>query len=251
MTKKSILNTWDIDEYYFTDVVNTNPSLRGMILGYIAERKLHDIFIEDDKTHEHRKDDDHDRSKKGDLVLTYKGEEIVIEVKSLQTNSIEIQKEDNSWIKMMSKQLVGRKPSDGFKKNGDPKLGKPIHKMVVNPEYTSLSQNHRENAKYRGAFQCDASDKRTVTLDNGNEVTTTLLKFGEFDVIAAGIFGFRNKWEFGFALNKDLPESDKYGDDSKHLIGSLVNVSLPLENPFSSNPYEIFDKVIKNRKDKT
>jgi hypothetical protein len=251
MAEKSILEVWDVDEHYFTDVVTSNPSLRGMILGYIAERKLHDIFVGDDLTDEHRKDDDHDRSKKGDLVLTYKGEEIVLEVKSLQTNTIEVQKEDGSWIKMMLKELVGRKPSDGFKKNGEPKLGKPIHKMIVNPEFTSLSESYRERAQYRGAFQCDASDKRTVTLDNGEEVTTTLLKVGEFDVIAAGIFGFRNKWEFGFALNKDLPKSDKYGENSKYLIASLVNVSLPLESPFSSNPYEIFDKVIENRKAKT
>ncbi len=32
----SILNEWDIDEKYFTDVVRDNPSLRGMILGYVA-----------------------------------------------------------------------------------------------------------------------------------------------------------------------------------------------------------------------
>lgn len=34
------------------------------------------------------KDDDHDRKKKGDLRVSYKGREFVIETKSLQTNSI-------------------------------------------------------------------------------------------------------------------------------------------------------------------
>jgi len=120
MTNKntSILEDWDIDESYFTNVVRDNPSLRGMILGYIAERKLKDLFVSSGKTTRHRKDDDHDRSKKGDLTLDYKGEEIVIEVKSLQTNSIKIQKLDGCWIPMITKVDAGRKPSPGLKKDG-------------------------------------------------------------------------------------------------------------------------------------
>jgi hypothetical protein len=100
---KSILDKWDIDEIYFTSVVRDNPSLRGMILGYIAERKLKDLFILSGKTNNHRKDDDHNRDKKGDLTLNYKGEEIIIEVKSLQTNSICIQSPSGEWIPMIMK----------------------------------------------------------------------------------------------------------------------------------------------------
>ncbi|GMO42589.1 MAG: hypothetical protein Pg6C_04120 [Treponemataceae bacterium] len=36
-SKKSILETWDITEGELTELVNSNPSLRGMLLGYIAE----------------------------------------------------------------------------------------------------------------------------------------------------------------------------------------------------------------------
>ena len=245
---KSILHIWDIDEDYFTAVVRENPSLRGMILGYIAERKLKDLFISKAQTHNHRKDDDHDREKKGDLTLTYKDEEIIIEVKSLQTNSIQIQLPDGTWIPMITKTKAGRKPSSGLKKDGTPKLGGIIYKYIPNPDYLSLSEEYRENAKYSGAFQCDASDKREIILDNGEKVSTTLLKVGEFDVIAAGIFSFRNKWEFGFALNEDLPRSDRYGENSSHLIASLVNITYPLEAPFVSDPIEIFEKVIKKRR---
>ena len=245
---KSILQDWDIDESYFTNVVRDNPSLRGMILGYIAERKLRDIFMTSGKTENHRKDDDHDRSKKGDLTLSYKGEEIIIEVKSLQTNSIHIQGPGGDWIPMINKIKVGRKPSTGFKKDGTPKQGTIKYKYVSNPEYLELGESYRDSGIYKGAFQCDASDRREVTLDNGEKVNTTLLKVGEFDVIAAGIFSFRNNWEFGFALNEDLPKSDRYGDNSSHLIASLVDITFPLKEPFVNDPFIIFDRLIESRK---
>lgn len=248
MSRKTVLEEWDIDEEYFTDVVRDNPSLRGMILGYIAERKLKDIFISSGKTSNHRKEDDHDRTKKGDLTLDYKGHEIVLEVKSLQTNQIKIQTPDGRWIPMIIKKNIGRKPSSGFNKNGSPKAGKIISKYVPTPEFINLPEEYRLHAKYMGAFQCDASDRRKIELDNGEIVNTTLLKVGEFDVIAAGIFSFRNKWEFGFALNEDLPRSTQYGENSSHLIASLVQITYPLENPFVSDPFEIFEKVIAKRK---
>ena len=154
----SILDEWDIDERYFTDVVRDNPSLRGIILGYVAERKLKDLFISSGKTDNHRKDDDHDRDKKGDLTLSYKGEEIILEVKSLQTNSICIQAPNGDWIPMIMKVKSGRKPSAGLKKDGTPKKGAIIYKYVPNPDYQSLSSEYRNSGVYTGAFQCDASN---------------------------------------------------------------------------------------------
>lgn len=246
--RTTILEDWDIDDGYFTEVVRDNPSLRGMILGYIAERKLRDLLVSLPNTDGHRKDDDHDRSKKGDLTLNYKGEEIILEVKSLQTNTIELELEDGTVMPLINKVAAGRKPSPGLTKSGKPKKGALIYKWQPNPRILELSDEQREKAKYRGSFQCDASDMRKITLDNGEEVTTTLLKVGEFDVIAAGIFSFRNKWEFAFALNEELPRSTKYGEHSSHLIASLVSITLPLEAPFTSDPVEVFEKVLQKRK---
>ena len=244
----SILDHWDIDVDYFTAVVRDNPSLRGMILGYIAERKLRDLLISLGGTEGHRKDDDHDRSKKGDLTLNFKGEEIVIEVKSLQSNTISIELVDGRVLPLVDKREVGRKPSPGFTKSGKPKLGGILYKYQENCEVLLLTEEQRQEAKYRGSFQCDASDKREITLKNGEKVTTTLLQIGEFDVIAAGIFSFRNKWEFAFALNEDLPRSTTYGENSSQLISSLVGITLPLEAPFTSDPIEVFEKVIQKRR---
>lgn len=253
MSGETILETWGISANYLTDLVNSNPSLRGMIVGYIAERKLHEMFDDHGRTDGHRKDDDHDRTKKGDLCVTYKGHELRIEVKSLQTNTIEIKNPEGLWIKMMSRNIVGRKPSVGFTKAGKPRKGKPIYKWELNPAFDALSQEFKENAEYRGSFQCDASDRRDVVLDDGQVVNTTLLKVGEFDIVAAGIFGFRGKWEFGFALNDDLPRSTHSGyapDVQTQLIASLIPVTYPLAAPFVSDPFILLERAIELKQSK-
>ncbi|EEA6875229.1 restriction endonuclease [Salmonella enterica subsp. enterica serovar Cerro] len=85
MREPSILERWEISEEKLTDLVDKNPSLRGMILGYVAEDKFHELFLEDERVKEVSKDDDHDRKKKGDRTFIYKGKKFTVEVKSLQT----------------------------------------------------------------------------------------------------------------------------------------------------------------------
>lgn len=72
----------------FSQVVDENPSIRGVIIGYVAERKLREFFGKDKRVSGLTKDDDHDRTKKGDLNVSYKGRTFKFESKSLQTNSI-------------------------------------------------------------------------------------------------------------------------------------------------------------------
>lgn len=86
--KESILKRWGITERELTELVEQNPSLRGILLGYVAEKKFHDNFLNHPDIPEKQKDDDHDRKKKGDRRIVYKGHTILIEVKSLQTNSV-------------------------------------------------------------------------------------------------------------------------------------------------------------------
>lgn len=253
MPQKTILETWDISPTYLTDLVNSNPSLRGMIVGYIAERKLMEVFDNHARTENHRKDDDHDRKKKGDLVVTYRGEEFRIEVKSLQTNTVEVQLPSGEWLKVVSKVEVGRSESPGLTKSGKQRKGKPIHRWIANPAYLELPEDFRLNACYRGAFQCDASDRRKIRMSNGDVVETTLLKVGEFDIVAAGLFGFRGKWEFGFALNEDLPRSTHGAYDEatrSELIASLIPITLPLQPPFVSDPFELLDQLVERRQRK-
>lgn len=93
----SILDRWELSESEFTELIDSNPSLRGMVLGYAAEVKFRRMFLahRDDIVSE--KDDDHDRSKKGDRRLRYRGTDIIVEVKSLQTNMVVFDDVSNRW----------------------------------------------------------------------------------------------------------------------------------------------------------
>jgi hypothetical protein len=83
-----ILDRWELSHEEFTAIVDSNPSLRGVTLGYIAEWKFHEMFLNHPDVSEARKDNDHDRKRKGDRRFSYKGHEFIVEVKSLQTNLV-------------------------------------------------------------------------------------------------------------------------------------------------------------------
>lgn len=93
---ESVLERWDITVEELTQVVDQNPSLRGMLLGYLAELKLEKLWLRQEGISHVSKHDDHDRKKKGDRVIVYKGREFIFESKSLQTNTI--RKTDEGWI---------------------------------------------------------------------------------------------------------------------------------------------------------
>jgi hypothetical protein len=85
----TVLDRWNITADELTVAIDENPSLRGMLVGYVAEYKLRSMWFtgRPGVTH-YVKHDDHNRKKKGDLVVTYKGRPFVVESKSLQTHSI-------------------------------------------------------------------------------------------------------------------------------------------------------------------
>ena len=93
----SVFDRWDISEQEMTELIDGNPSLRGMILGYAAEVKFRHMYLEHRDDITSHKDDDHDRTKKGDRRLQYKGREIVVEVKSLQTKTVKYDAESDIW----------------------------------------------------------------------------------------------------------------------------------------------------------
>lgn len=81
----NILERWSITVDELSQAILENGSLRGMVFGYVAEIKLRNILRSAGTIASLVKDDDHDRKKKGDLRITYKGQEFRIEAKSLQT----------------------------------------------------------------------------------------------------------------------------------------------------------------------
>lgn len=93
----SILDRWELSESEFTELIDTNPSLRGMVLGYAAEVKFRRMFLSDRTDITSTKDDDHDRKKKGDRRLRHKGRDILVEVKSLQTKMVQYNDQTGQW----------------------------------------------------------------------------------------------------------------------------------------------------------
>ncbi len=195
--KLTILERWQITAEELTEIVDVNPSMRGNMFGYVAEMKLRKMWFSSGHITQSVKYDDHDRKKKGDLVITYRNHSFIIESKSLQTNSI--------------------------KQSGN---------------------------KFTGTAQCDASDRRIITLPDGSSVNTTCLLVGEFDLLAINIFAFTNEWRFLFAKNSELPRSKfrKYTDfQRKHLLASLVPVVYPPEPPLYDEPFALLDEIIGER----
>jgi hypothetical protein len=68
------------------------PSFRGILIGYLAEQKLEDMYLKD---HKPEVPDDHKRDDKGDRTIVYKDTKIRVEIKSLQTNSVK--KSGTGW----------------------------------------------------------------------------------------------------------------------------------------------------------
>lgn len=192
---QSLLNRWGITESQLTELVDNNPSLRGMMLGYVAELKFHEQFLDHPRISEATKDDDHDRSRKGDRRILYDGVPLVIEVKSLQTATVK-------------------------------RLG---------------------TDKWHGKSQVDGSDRRMIQFTDGSELNTTLLRRGDFDLLAVNCFAFGDKWRFVFAKNSDLPTSSfrRYTEaQQKQLIASLIPVSWPPAPPFSEDPFPLLDNLV-------
>jgi len=103
---------------------------------------------------------------------------------------------------------------------------------------------------YQGSCQCDASDRRKVTLPDGTELVTTNLVVGGFDLLAVNIFYFGDTWRFAFAKNVDLPRSRgrKYTDDQrKYLLATGIPLTWPLQAPFRDEPFSLLDEIVAQR----
>lgn len=93
----NLLRDWQVSSKQISSLINQNPSLRGMLLGYIAELKLKELITLLPNISYTYKFDDHDRKKKGDLYIIYRGKAFDVESKSLQTNTIKFDEATQTW----------------------------------------------------------------------------------------------------------------------------------------------------------
>lgn len=194
---KTLLERWKLTPQELSEIISQNPSMRGLLMGYVAEYKLRKIWFSDDRVDGAHKYDDHDRSRPSDLEVHYNGVPVTIEVKSLQTASV-------------------RQTDGGFV----------------------------------GRFQCDASDRRRVELPNGETLQTTCLVVGQFDLLAVNLFAFREEWDFAFIRNQDLPRSRFRGytqEQRQYLLATLVDITLPVQRPFESEPFRLLEEIAREK----
>jgi hypothetical protein len=88
LKRENILCRWQLTVEELTKIVDENPSMRGLMLGYVAEYKLKKMYFENSRISALVKDDDHDRKNKGDVRFNYRGRNFRIESKSLQSKTI-------------------------------------------------------------------------------------------------------------------------------------------------------------------
>ena len=86
---RNLLERWQLTQQELSEIISQNPSMRGLLMGYVAEYKLRKIWLSDERIERAIKYDDHDRSRPSDLEVHYNGVPITIEVKSLQTASVQ------------------------------------------------------------------------------------------------------------------------------------------------------------------
>jgi len=193
-----LLEQWGVIPDELNEILASRPSLRGILIGFVAEYKLSQMWFTDPRIDKLERYENHDRTRPGDFGFLYKGMPISVQVKSLQTNSV-----------------------------------------------------RRTEIGYTGTFQCDASDRRPVTLPNGQVVETTCLVIGGFDLLAVNLFEFGQEWRFAFAKNADLPrtKSSRYtSEQCQYLLATSVRITWPLQPPFHEEPFEVLDTIVAGRR---
>ena len=92
--------------------IKNAPSLRGMILGYIAEVKFEsEVLLPHALTDDIRSFDDHNRAEnKADRAFVYRGKRITVQLKSIQTNSIKWSFEHESLLADVQNDGSDRRP---------------------------------------------------------------------------------------------------------------------------------------------
>jgi len=130
-------------------------------------------------------------------------------------------------------------PPEHQQRDDDHAKTKSDRTIVVNRRrYTIQMKSMQTNSikettpgSFAAKIQCDASDRREITLSTGKKVSTTCYRTGEFDILAVGLHPFYGDWRFAFRTNESLPRSAHRGytdADRSELLKTLVDIEWPL-----------------------
>ena len=84
----SLLDAWSITAEELSEIVAQNPSMRGLMFGFVAEYKLKKEWLQRPEVENLVRPRSHDRKQKCDFVFDYKGQPIKVEVKCLDSPKV-------------------------------------------------------------------------------------------------------------------------------------------------------------------
>ena len=96
----------------------------------------------------------------------------------------------------------------------------------------------------------DGSDKRPVTLPNGETIETTNYKFGDYDILVVPLFPFTGEWDFAFLLNSDCTptSSPRYSTSiSKYLIKTIERLTFPISEKWTCNIMDAINRLFESK----
>lgn len=203
-------NDWKLDPEEFNRIIHKNSNALSAIYGYVAEERLREEYLEDnDQVSNLRSPADQDSADKGDWAFQWKVEPMKIEVKSLQTHTIE----------------------------------------EVDSNQTKLTDDGKEPIQYKAGFHLKGtSDQRKIT-HQGEEYNTTLMNVEDTDVdiMAVNLYKIKDEWDFAFLKVEDLPRSkgSSYPDSLRQkLARSQIRLTIPLQEPFTKDLYGLMDEIL-------
>ncbi len=83
-----LLRSWDLTRAELSEIVAENPSMRGLMFGFVAEYKLKKKWLLRAGIADLIRPGSHDRKQKFDFGFAYKGEKVRVEVKCLDTPKV-------------------------------------------------------------------------------------------------------------------------------------------------------------------
>jgi hypothetical protein len=204
-------NNWQLSPDEFNRIIHKNSNALSAIYGYVAEERLRELFLEDDDRVENlRSPEDQDAEDKGDWAFTWRGEPMKIEVKSLQTHTIE-----------------------------------PVDSAQTTREDATEPVQYRAGFHLKGS-----SDQRTEVYGGEEFQTTLMnVEDSEIDIMAVNLYKIKDEWEFAFLKVEDLPRSKgNYPDGLRErLARSQIRLTIPLQEPFTHDLYGLMDRVLDER----
>jgi hypothetical protein len=83
--RPDLLTTWGITAEELSEIVTEKPSMRGLMFGFVAEYKLKKMWLHRRRIKNLVRPRSHDRKQKCDFRFDYRGVDVTVEVKCLDS----------------------------------------------------------------------------------------------------------------------------------------------------------------------